>query len=154
MNPPTFHAADIDPAPPVQLVDLFNRATQMGVSDIHVVPGHPPTVRVHTELMPLDDLGVVTPEDTVRLVHEMVGDERYAKLEEKRDLDFSTKLEGHSRYRVNAHFERERLAIAFRLISPDVPPFDKLNLPPVMRHFANMPKLSKFINLQAFDKFR
>lgn len=133
-------ASDIDPAPPLQLEDLFIRATEMGVSDIHVVPGHPPTMRVHTELMPQDEMGVVTQADTERLMHEMVGERRYQQLVEHRDLDFSTKLEGHSRYRVNAHYQKEFLALAFRQISPDVPPYEKLNLPPVIRHFANMPR--------------
>lgn len=133
-------AADIDPSPPVQLAELFKRATELGASDIHVVPGHHPAIRVHTELTPQEDMAVVTPDDAERLVREMISEERYATLQEKRDLDFSTKLEGHSRYRVNAHYERERLAISFRQISPDIPPYEKLNLPPVIRNFCNMPR--------------
>src|SRR5262249_16830379 len=41
------------------------------------------------------------------------------------------------RYRMNAHYQRGTLAVAIRAIPTGVPPFDELNLPPIILEFAN-----------------
>ena len=70
----------------------------------------------------------------------MLGDRRYAQFLRRRDFDFSAEAPGRGRFRVNAHFQRDRIAIAFRGIPSEVPQLAKLNLPPVVTSFTDMPR--------------
>ncbi len=121
------------------LQELLNESIERGASDIHVVVAHRPIFRINTELLQ-SDFPVVTNETAVELVREMLGDRRYAQFLRRRDFDFSAELPGHGRFRVNAHFQRDRIAIAFRAIPSEVPPLSDLNLPPVVGSFTDLPR--------------
>ncbi len=120
-------------------MDLMRKAVDGHASDLHVVPEHPPLTRVHTILDPIEGEAVLTPEDTDAFAQELLTEKQYAKLLEQRDLDFSTSLPPGPRFRVNAHFQRGSVAMAFRAIPEKPPPLETLNLPPVIVDFAEMP---------------
>jgi twitching motility protein PilT len=122
------------------LQELLTKAMQSGASDIHVIPHLRPLLRIHTELKAAEGADVITPQQSEQFVREMVGDRRFEALLDKRDLDFSTHVEGLGRFRVNAHFQRESIAIAFRAIPNRVPPLASLNLPQVVERFVDMPR--------------
>jgi len=124
----------------IDLTELLRHAVKSQASDLHVVPAQPPIVEIHKSLQPLEGFEVIQPEDTVRMVKEMVGEEGYAKLNENRDWDFSHRIDGLGRFRVNAHYQRECIGIAFRTISPTVPSLETLNLPPVVQNLVNLPR--------------
>jgi twitching motility protein PilT len=121
------------------LQELLKTSLTSGASDVHVLVGMPPLLRIHTELV-ATDFPIVTEASAETMVREMIDERRYEKLQEVRDLDFSTKVAGLGRFRVNAHYQRESLAIAFRAISDEVPPLESLNLPPVVQKFVDMPR--------------
>jgi twitching motility protein PilT len=108
-------------------------------SDVHILVGSPPLLRVHTALTPTD-YPVVTPEGAERMVRDMVGEERLKQFQQQRDLDFSTEVPGLGRFRVNAHYQRESVAIAFRAIPNEVPALASLNLPDVVQRFPYLPR--------------
>ena len=120
------------------LQDLLNESINHGASDIHVVVGHAPIFRINTELV-ASGFPVMTSESAAGMVREMLGDRRYAQFLRRRDFDFSTEVPGRGRFRVNAHFQREKIAIAFRAIPSKVPPLDSLNLPPIVSTFTDLP---------------
>jgi twitching motility protein PilT len=119
---------------------LLTRAIASKASDVHIVPGLPPLYRIHTVLEPAPECPPVTPEQSQEYVLSMVGEKRFKDLEAKRDLDFSAVVPGVARFRVNAHYQRDSIAIAFRAISDRVPPLRKLNLPAVVERFVDLPR--------------
>ncbi|MCD4699097.1 MAG: Flp pilus assembly complex ATPase component TadA, partial [Phycisphaerae bacterium] len=121
------------------LQELLKKAIEQGASDIHVIVGQCPIFRINTELT---DSGfpVVTNEAAAELVREMLGDRRYAQFLRRRDFDFSTFVKDQARFRVNAHFQRDTIAIAFRAIPNKVPPLGDLNLPPIVSSFTDLPR--------------
>ncbi len=121
------------------LQDLLKTALASGASDIHILVGSPPLLRVHTALTETD-FPIVTTKGATDMVREMVGDDRFAAFEKNRDLDFSTEAPGLGRFRVNAHYQRDTVAIAFRAIHDKVPPLEDLNLPEVVDGFTNLPR--------------
>ena len=121
------------------LQDLLITGIKGGASDVHIVAGLPPLFRVHTELVTAD-LSPITPQQSEQFVREMVGERRFGDLLEKRDIDFSTQVEGLGRFRVNAHFQRETIAISFRAIPTQVPELKSLNLPPVVERMVDLPR--------------
>ncbi len=57
-----------------------------------------------------------------------------------RDMDFSTKIEDGSRFRVNAHYQRDTVAISFRVIANQIPVIDDLNLPDIVKDLTDLPR--------------
>ncbi len=123
-----------------QLKTLLIKALDAGASDMHLVAGMPPLFRIHTVLGPIEDCPTLTPDDTERFVRELVSEERYQTFLKKRDLDFSMGIPGKARFRVNAHFQRDTIALAFRPLSNPAPQLEDLNLPPVLDRLIELPR--------------
>ena len=70
----------------------------------------------------------------------LVGPDKITKFLDKRDLDFSTKIDDGSRFRVNARFQRESPAISFRVISNNIPTLEDLHLPPIVHDLIDLPR--------------
>src|SRR5882672_9856003 len=113
------------------LNDILRNAVQAKASDVHINVGSPPLFRVHTVVAP-SDFPIVTPEGAMRLLKEMINDKRFAEFEEKRDSDFSYEIPGLGRFRVNAHYQRNTIALAFRTINDKIRPIEQLFLPEIV----------------------
>ena len=89
-------------AVPTSIDDLLERAVESGASDLHLVPGAPPTMRVHGDLTPLGAEKVM-PDETRSLLYRILSTEQQKQLEVNRQLDFSYGVLGLARFRVNVH---------------------------------------------------
>ena len=110
-----------------------------GASDLHINVGMPPVLRRNTELIDLD-FPPISNEDAKEMVVTMVGPEKFKKIEENKDLDFSTSIDDGHRFRVNAHYQRDTIAISFRVIPNQIPVIDNLHLPAVVKELADLPR--------------
>ncbi len=118
---------------------ILAEAVTRKASDVHINVGIPPVVRINTELI-ITDYPAVTNEDAKQAVLDMVGAERFNRFERRRDLDFSTTIENGTRFRVNAHFQRDTIGISFRIIPSDIPDIDTLHLPPIIKDLIDLPR--------------
>jgi len=118
---------------------ILAEAIEKKASDVHINVGMPPIFRKNTELLQTE-FPVVSQEDAKEMLLSMVGDKKYKKLEDNRDLDFSTQLDDGHRFRVNAHYQRDTIAISFRAIPNQVPLLDDLNLPPIVKELTDLPR--------------
>jgi twitching motility protein PilT len=118
---------------------MLAQAIDHGVSDVHVNVTMPPIVRINTELVEMD-LPVMTEKDVEQMVLDMIGQEKFKKLQATRDLDFSTMIDDGTRFRVNAHYQRESMAISFRAISNNIPELEDLHLPEIVSELINLPR--------------
>ena len=123
----------------MQLGEILKTAHQHDASDIHLISGHPPMMRVHTVMTPMD-CPILTPEAAEAALHEMTTPEQRAVFKERKDLDFSYQIEGLGRYRVNAHSQRGTIGLAMRAVKAKVPPLDDLNLPDVISRLTYLPR--------------
>ncbi|MCF7956431.1 MAG: PilT/PilU family type 4a pilus ATPase, partial [Phycisphaerae bacterium] len=57
-----------------------------------------------------------------------------------KDLDFSTTIDDGHRFRVNAHYQRDTIALSFRVISNVIPPLEDLHLPEIARQLTELPR--------------
>jgi twitching motility protein PilT len=121
------------------LNDMLRNAVGAKASDVHINVGSPPLFRIHT-VVTASDFPVVTPEGAVRLAKEMMNDKRWAEFEEKRDSDFSYEIAGLGRFRVNAHYQRNSVALAFRTINDKVRPIEQLFLPEIVKKLTYLPR--------------
>lgn len=121
------------------LEELLGQVFERGASDLHLSPGLPPVFRidgnlVRTEYPPL------TKEDTQRLIFNMLTNEQRRILEQNWDLDCSYGVSGLGRFRVNVYKDRGSYAAALRTITAEIPTFDQLSLPNVVKEIADRPK--------------
>jgi twitching motility protein PilT len=118
---------------------ILAEAIKNKASDVHINVGMPPVFRRNTELVEME-FPVVSNEDAKKMVLEMVEAKRFEKFEAKRDLDFSTTVGDGHRFRVNAHYQRETIAISFRVIPNQIPVLEDLNLPPIAKGLTDLPR--------------
>ncbi len=123
----------------MQLEEILQTADKQDASDIHLISGHPPIMRVHTVMTPMD-LPILTPKSVGDFLGHMVTEKQVARFEELRDLDFSYEVQGMGRYRVNAHFQRGAIGLAMRIIKAEVPPLEDLNLPEIISRLTYLPR--------------
>ena len=118
---------------------ILATALENGASDVHINVGMAPILRKNTELIDVD-LPAVSNEDAKEMVVSMVGPERFKKYLETKDLDFSTSIEDGTRFRVNAHVQKDTIAISFRVIANQVLDLDDLHLPSIVKELTNLPR--------------
>ena len=123
----------------VSIKTILENVIEHGASDLHINVGMPPILRRNTELIELD-FPAISNEDAKEMVLSMIGPNRYKKFEENKDLDFSTNLDDGHRFRVNSHFQRDSIAISFRVIPNQIPLIDDLHLPPIVKELTDLPR--------------
>ena len=118
---------------------ILNASIEAEASDVHINVSMRPIMRINTELIEMD-FPEVSEDDAKTMVFEMVGDEKFKVFEQKRDLDFSVTINDNSRFRVNAHFQRDTIAISFRVISSQIPSLQDLHLPVIAQELTDLPR--------------
>lgn len=123
----------------MELDTILKTALDLDASDVHLIPGHPPMARVRT-MMTAMDFPLVTAQSAMRALKQMADDEQMRVFEKVKDADFSYEIPGLGRFRVNAHMQRQSVAIAMRAIKTEIPPFEDLGLPEVVRRLTYLPR--------------
>ena len=123
----------------IDIKQMLAMAIEAGASDVHINIEMPPIMRINTELLMMD-LPEVSNDDAGKMILEMIGEDKFKKFLEKRDWDFSTMIDDGSRFRVNAHFQKESFAISFRAISNHIPDIEELHLPDVVTELTDLPR--------------
>lgn len=119
--------------------EILMKAIENGASDIHINATMPAVMRINTELIEMD-MPEITDQQARQMVLEMVGEDKFKQFQANRDLDFSATIDDGSRFRVNAHYQRESVAISFRAISSDIPDIASLNLPEIVTDLTELPR--------------
>lgn len=113
----------------IELENLLTQAVESGASDLHLIPGHPPILRIDAELHNMQDHDLLKADTMDQFAEIMLGEKRRKDLEEQRDLDFSFSIRDQYRFRVNAYYQKGVLAFAMRYVPSVVQSIKDLNLP-------------------------
>ncbi len=123
----------------INLVLLLQQVGEKGGSDLHLVPGSSPRVRVDGRLVSLSDVPVL-PEDTQHLVGEWLSSEQQHRLHENKEVDASLDVEDIGRFRIHVYRQRGVCAWAFRSIPTEIPTLAQLGLPPNLEGLLSKPQ--------------
>ena len=120
---------------------LLDKAIREDASDIHIVHGIKPSLRVKRELVELTDFETVTVADAEKIVLELVNnDQRKIEMfKEKRKLDLSYRY-NDIRCRVNISLSSDAPVVTIRLIKNTLPSFESLGLPDVINSLILQPQ--------------
>ena len=105
-------------------------------SDLHLVPGHPPLIRIDGVLLPIAGTKVVGATEVEQLISGVMSAEQKQMLIVNKERDFSFSYGDNARYRVNAYFQKGVMAASFRLILSKIPTIDELGLPAICHEFS------------------
>jgi twitching motility protein PilT len=108
-----------------------------GASDLHLIAGSPPVVRLNGDLQRVA-FRDIAPGEVRAMMYELLTPEQIERYERSREIDFSYELRGQCRFRVNAYLHREGPGIAFRAIPNRIPTLQELRLPPVLEALATL----------------
>lgn len=122
----------------MEIQEILEQAMRSGASDVHLMSGVPPTLRVNGKLVPLTKGPSPTPDYIEKLVLSLCLPEQKELLLTNKELDFSFALGEVARFRVNAFYQKGYLSAALRLIPNRIPTLDELHLPTVL---GNLTKL-------------
>src|SRR4051812_2035925 len=119
--------------------DILLEVIQAGASDLHLTVGAPPMVRERGKLRPLD-YPKLAAQDTREIVYSILNNDQRKRLENEWQIDLSYSVPGRARFRVNAYFQRASIGAVLRTIPQDIPPFESLGLPEVLKDFIRKPR--------------
>ena len=112
------------------LETLLKQIVKYKASDLHIVVGTPPQLRIDGKLTPLN-LDPLEPDDTIKLLYSVLTEKDKIELEEELELDFAFELPGIARFRANYYYQMGSLAAAFRIIPERPLSLDELNAPAI-----------------------
>lgn len=123
----------------MDLTQLLAFTMQNKASDLHLSAGNPPIIRVSglMKRVKADPLGS---DDIRTMLYSIMAEEQRAEYEKNMELDFAIALGEKARFRVNAFTSRLGAAAVFRTIPTEIPTMEQLDLPPIMRRFAELEK--------------
>lgn len=126
----------------VLIKELLGNVVKRNASDLHLLPGIAPVLRVDGELLTLSDHAVLTPQVIEQLTFALTTAEQKELILVNKELDFSVPFEDEKgtqvRFRANVYHQKGMLAAEFRYIPSIISTIDELNLPQILHEFAKL----------------
>ena len=123
----------------LNLKSLLEAVADNGASDLHLIVGAPPVMRIDGQLVRVDG-PPLRPSDTVAVAAAITPPDRQHLLESLKELDFAHSIPGGGRFRVNVFRQRGSISVVMRRVRLGGAAFDELGLPPVVRQLAEAPR--------------
>lgn len=121
------------------LMDLLCTIADKKASDLHIVVGLPPMMRVDTMIRPIG-AEKLKPEDTKELIYSVLNERQIKIFEEKSELDASFPIPNRGRVRLNVFRQRGSISAALRFIPRETYTFEELHLSKVVYEVVNLQK--------------
>jgi twitching motility protein PilT len=115
---------------------LLKTAVDKGASDIHLKVNTYPIFRIDGDIYRQESFGVMSKEIIEKIAGSMMDKHQLKIFQENRDVDLAYSLSNVGRFRVNIYSQRNSLSIAMRYIPFNIPAFDSLNLPEIIKSIA------------------
>ncbi len=122
----------------MEIKQLLQLTVDRQASDLHIIPGIPPHIRVEGVLFPVPDEDPLTSEDVNKYLKEILTSEQLERLSVNKEIDFSLPFNQNARFRVNAYTQKGSYSIAFRRIPIEIPKIDELGLPRILHAFTTL----------------
>jgi len=118
---------------------FFKLMNDQGASDLHLVAGQQPALRIRGEIerikyKPLDN------NELRSMVYEIAPEDKIKVFEETGDVDFGYEIPGLARYRSNFFMQRNGVGAVFRQIPNNIMGCEQLGLPKVISKLASLPR--------------
>ncbi len=120
--------------------ELLKKTMEYRATDLHLCAGSKPLVRINSKLTSVEGTKKLTPGDIDKIILEYLDETKRTQLAENKVIDFSYSIPTLGRFRCNVYKQRGTYAIAVRALPLEIPAFDTLGLPDVIKGFTNKSK--------------
>ncbi len=123
----------------LDLKSLLQAVADQGASDLHLIVGAPPMMRIDGQLIRID-APPLKATDTAAAAMAITPPDRQHLLESQKEVDFAHSIPGGGRFRVNVFRQRGSISVVMRRVRLGGASFKELGLPPVVRQLAEAPR--------------
>ena len=116
-------------------LDLLRLMVEKRASDLYITAGVAPSLRVDGSLTPVTRQPLNS-EQARQFVYSIMNEEQRAEFEETNECNFAISPQGVGRFRVNVFRQQQRVGMVLRKIETNIPHFEELNLPAVLKDIA------------------
>jgi len=116
---------------------LLDYVIDSNASDLHLVPGYQPSVRIDGALKPLGK-EILTAEKSKELIYSLLSEDKQEILEVNREVDLAYAHGDRGRFRINAYYSKNVICAALRLIPQRIKSIDELRLPQLYKALSNL----------------
>ncbi|MFA6027376.1 MAG: type IV pilus twitching motility protein PilT [Patescibacteria group bacterium] len=117
---------------------LLTLAAQKKSSDLHILVGKPPILRIEGELLEQTDYPSLNAPQAQALIYSILNKRQQAEFISEKEVDFSYEVPGVSRFRVNVMLEKDNMGLVARVISNDIPTMEGLSMPKIVYELARL----------------
>ncbi len=116
---------------------LFELTIKKGGSDLHLLAGRPPFIRMFGEIEPLN-WPVLSAQDVNNLLYSVMTKQQMKNFQRDKELDFAIQFDMQNRFRINVHQQKGFTEATLRLINTKISSFEELNLPEAIKDLAGL----------------
>lgn len=124
----------------MDIKELLEIAVKTGASDLHIKVGSPPLLRIYGDLIAMEQLAPITPEEAKKLAYSMLSPNQQRKFEQELGIDLSYEISDLARFRTHIFLQREMVGIVSRVVPLKVPTMDELGLPETCKELCRKPR--------------
>jgi len=122
-----------------QIDAFFKLMHEQGASDLHLVAGQQPVLRIRGDLERVK-YKVLENDELKAMLYEITPEPKIKEFEETGDVDFAYEIPGLGRYRANFFLQKNGVGAVFRQIPSEILTCEQLGLPPVIKRLAHLPR--------------
>ncbi len=115
--------------------DLLRRMVEVNGSDLFITAGYPPAIKVDGSIRPVNDRPL-TAAQSAQLVRAIMNDKQTREFDADKECNFAIAPKGIGRFRVSSFIQQGLVGAVLRTINTEIPTFDDLDLPPVLKDVA------------------
>jgi twitching motility protein PilT len=122
-----------------QIDAFFKLMNEQGASDLHLISGQQPVLRIQGELERVKYKALEN-DNLKSMLYEIAPEDKVKIFEESGDVDFAYEIPGLARYRANFFQQKYGVGAVFREIPSSILTCEQLGLPPIVRRLATLPR--------------
>ena len=122
----------------MELLDLLKLAIQKNASDVYIMAGTPPVLRVYGEII-VTDFEPLTSSQSEELIFKDLPPEKKQYLEEEQQLCYSLKVPDVGYFRIAIYYEQGTVGASIRVGMVEIKTLEVLGLPPVVAELTRRP---------------
>lgn len=123
----------------MQIQALLKQSITRAASDLHILPGSPPLLRIDGVLTPVKDMPVLTGEETKQLIFSIMTVDQKQIFDKDLVCETALSLDNIGNFRASIFHQLHGVAAVFRIVPETIPNFDELGLPIVLKQLLAMP---------------
>lgn len=116
---------------------LLKTATEKKASDLHMVVGMKPALRINGNLQFMEEEKEVTQKEIEDGAFSLIDTAHKDRFQSTKELDFGLEQDGF-RFRVNLHYEKGNVGLVARVISDSLPTLDSISMPKIVYNLLGL----------------